>query len=328
MKEQEENPEKLYDSGSLADDQHGARSELTPNPLPPSETDPVNKIVTKRSPVPLVTIVVPSKNSERYLVQCLSSIKNQTYPNTETIVVDNFSTDRTRNIAAKWDARVLVCGPERSAQVNAGVGAANGEYIFRVDSDFDLDPKVVQECVNLCQHGFDAVVVHNPPDGRGSWLSQIRRFEVDMYKFDLTYSAARFFRRNVFLSIGGYNPALTAGEDYDIQNRLNVRGYRTGFANCEAVHLGEPPNLIYALEKYFRYGQDLVNFAGENRGRAVVQLSIVRVPFIHHWKKFIRSPAMGVSFIAYHFLKFAAGGLGFIYASVGRDSRRRYVHSG
>ena len=327
-KEQGENPETKTDSDGLVDEQHMAPPGLTSNPLPPAEAHPVDGIVAERCPMPQVSIVVPCKNSERYLARCLSSIRNQTYSNTETIVVDNFSTDRTRDIAANLGARVLICGPERSAQVNAGVGAAKGEYVFRVDSDFDLDPNAVRECVGLCQQGFDAVVVHNPPDRSGSWLSQVRRFEVDMYKFDLTYSAARFFRRTVFLSIGGYNPAITAGEDYDLQNRLNERGYRTGFANCEAVHLGEPPNLIYALEKYFRYGQDLVNFAGANRGRAAVQLSVVRVPYIHHWRRFIRNPAMGMSFLAYHFLKFAAGGLGFLYGSVGRGTERGHVHSG
>ena len=48
---------------------------------------------------PLVSVVVPTFNSERFLEECLRSIREQTYSNVEVIAVDNYSTDKTREIA-------------------------------------------------------------------------------------------------------------------------------------------------------------------------------------------------------------------------------------
>ena len=75
---------------------------------------------------PLVSVVVPTFNSERFLEKCLKSIRMQTYRNVEVIVVDNFSKDRTREIAEKCADLVLLKGYERSAQVNFGVRYAHG----------------------------------------------------------------------------------------------------------------------------------------------------------------------------------------------------------
>jgi len=47
---------------------------------------------------PLVSVVIPTYNSEKTLAKCLESIKNQTYKNTESVIVDNFSTDKTTEI--------------------------------------------------------------------------------------------------------------------------------------------------------------------------------------------------------------------------------------
>ena len=94
---------------------------------------------------PLVSIIVPTRNSERYLSACLCSIREQDYPNVELLVVDRDSTDCTVEIALTYGATVLNAGPERSAQVNAGALAAQGIFLFRVDSDFVLAQTVVSE---------------------------------------------------------------------------------------------------------------------------------------------------------------------------------------
>jgi glycosyltransferase involved in cell wall biosynthesis len=112
---------------------------------------------------PLVSVIVPTRNSERYLSVCLRSVTEQDYQNLELLVVDRDSTDSTVPIALAFGATVLIAGPERSAQVNAGVLVARGRFLFRVDADFALDPAVVSECVSLAARGADAVVVHNRP---------------------------------------------------------------------------------------------------------------------------------------------------------------------
>ena len=129
---------------------------------------------------PCVSIIIPTKNSSKHIKRCLESITNQTYKNIEIIVVDNFSSDSTISIAKEFTSKIYLHGPERSAQVNFGVLKSTGQYVYKVDSDFLLDPNVVFECVNKIEEGFDAIVVHNTPDITVSWIAKIRKFETDM----------------------------------------------------------------------------------------------------------------------------------------------------
>lgn len=260
---------------------------------------------------PLVSVIVPTKNSSKFLEACLQSIKAQTYKNIEIIVVDNFSTDDTQEIARKYTDKVCSQGPERSAQVNYGVEQASGEYVYKVDSDFVLDPHVVEQCVETALKGFDAVVVHNTPDERVSWIAKIRKFEVDMYKYDLTHSSARFVKKDVYRAIGGFNPKITAGEDYDFQNKLNRGGYKTGFIDAEVLHLGEPTHFWSHMMKYYYYGRDFVNYAASNTSEAKQQLSVFRNVYFLHWRKFVFHPLRGVAFLFYNFFKYTFAAVGY-----------------
>lgn len=273
---------------------------------------------------PLVSIIVPTRNSERYLSSCLQSIRDQNYPNVELIVVDRYSIDTTVAIAEAFGAKLLFTGPERSAQINAGARASNGQLLFRVDSDFRLEPTVVSECVNLVAGGADAVVVHNTAIDIG-WLSRIRKFEVDMYKFSLDHSAARFISKSAFLAIGGYAEDITAGEDYDFQNRITLSGFETFFCNAEAIHLDEPTHLSPVLRKYFQYGRDFPKYRRQNLERSQIQLAFFRKDFFKHRKRLLERPMMTMGLIAYHSLKYAAGGIGYLSALIWRPESEELV---
>lgn len=270
----------------------------------------------------LVSVVIPTKNSDKYIEKCLLSIKKQSYKNIEIIVVDNFSNDKTPEIAKRYTDLFFQQGPERSEQVNFGVEKAKGEWIYKVDSDFVLDPTVIEECVSQVeQDDCDAVVVHNSPDVSVSWIARVRKFEVDMYKFDLTHSSARFVRKSVYQKIGGFNPAITAGEDYDFQNKLNKGHYKTCYIHAEALHLGEPKALIPHMKKYFDYGRDFVYYYQENKSESTKQLGFLRAVYLKHWKSFLRHPILALLFIFYSSLKFIAGGSGFLVGWI----QKKYV---
>lgn len=261
---------------------------------------------------PLVSIIVPTFNSGAYLERCLHSIKLQSYQNIELIVVDNNSSDNTKEIAKKYTNKVFNFGPERSAQVNYGVTQANGDFVYKVDSDFVLDREVIDQCVKKSMEGYDAVVVHNSPDVRVSWIAKVRKFEVDMYKYDLTHSSARFIKKGVYKKVGGFNEEITAGEDYDFQNKLNRGGFKTGFIDAEALHLGEPRNFWKHMRKYYDYGKDFVNYKSQNSEESKKQLGFFRGVYSKNWKKFIKNPVLGFGFIMYNFCKFGFGGAGYL----------------
>ena len=264
---------------------------------------------------PLVSVIVPTKNSAQFLSACLESIQAQTYPAIELIVVDNHSTDATIQVARKFTNKIYIRGPERSAQVNYGVTQAKGEYVYKVDSDFTLDRHVIAQAVAKAG-GFDAVVVHNSPDTKVSWIARIRKFEVDMYKYDLTHSSARFVRKDVYEKIGGFNEGITAGEDYDFQNKLNRAGYKTGFIDAEAIHHGEPKKFWKHMKKYYEYGRDFVRYKNANPKESKEQLKFGRSIYFHHWRHFVEHPLRALGFLFYNLSKYAFGGAGYIEAKI------------
>ena len=270
----------------------------------------------------LVSVIVPTRNSAQHLQACLESIVAQTYKAIELIIVDNYSTDETEAIARQFTTNVFRYGPERSAQVNMGARVATGQVIYKVDSDFILEPDVVTSGVAELAKGFDAVVVHNSPDVSVGWIARIRKFEVDMYKYDLTHSSARFVRSSAFDAIGGFDEDITAGEDYDFQNRLTRAGFRTGFITPEATHLGEPRSFWSHMVKYYRYGVDAVIFAERNAGMASRQLGPLRSVYLRNWRRFTMHPIRGTAFLVYAVSKFAFGGVGFTVGTV----RRKWVN--
>jgi len=264
---------------------------------------------------PLVSVVVPTFNSGRFLERCLRSIKEQSYPCVEVIVVDNYSKDGTREIAEKHADRVLLKGSERSVQVNFGVKHAWGEYVYRVDSDSLVESNVVEEAVRKCEvEGFDAVCVHNTSDPSVSFWARVRKLERDCYASGGLHVAARFFRKEVFEKVGGFNESLVAGEDYDLHNRLLKHGFKIGYIESKEIHVGEPRNLLEVARKHYYYGKTVKRFLDANPEKGIRQISPMRSAFITSRKSFAKHPLLTVGFVIYQFVKYSAAGFGFLFS--------------
>ena len=267
---------------------------------------------------PLVSIIVPTYNSQNTLERCLTSIRNQTYKNIQTIVVDNGSTDRTVEIANQFGAEVhILVGVERSRQINYGVKMAQGKYVYRVDSDFILDPIIVEEATRKCEdEGYDAVSMFCASDPTISFWSKVRNLEKDCYKDQLLYTGARFFRKDVFEAIGGFREDLVAAEDYDLYNRLKKTDYRIGTIKSQELHIGEPKRLADIMRKQYYYGSTIRGFLKANPTAGVVQLSPIRLPLIRNWRKFARHPLLTIGFIVYYIVQYSAALAGLIMSYI------------
>lgn len=101
--------------------------------------------------LPLVSIVIPAYNVEKYLERCLQSVMCQTYPNWECIVINDGSEDHTGSILEKWaekDRRFRIytqenqgMGPTR----NRAISLAKGEYVTFIDSDDWVEPDYIKD---------------------------------------------------------------------------------------------------------------------------------------------------------------------------------------
>ena len=109
---------------------------------------------------PLVSVIIPLYNQERYFDACVRSICRQSYSNLQVIVVDDGSTDRSSQIADEWaakDERLMVVHKQNEGTAFArrdGLKKATGEYVVFVDSDDFLPLNAIATLVNL-------IVIHN-----------------------------------------------------------------------------------------------------------------------------------------------------------------------
>ena len=106
---------------------------------------------------PLISIIVPVYNVEKYLRQCLDSLVNQTYKNIEIICVDDGSTDNCSAILNEYeknDKRLKVIHKENgglSDARNTGIKIASGKYVMYVDSDDWIDLDTCEKAVNYAE---------------------------------------------------------------------------------------------------------------------------------------------------------------------------------
>ena len=106
----------------------------------------------------LVSLIIPTKNSEATLDRCLLSCSRQSYSNFEIILVDDFSKDKTVEIASKYSTRLIQTRAARTEARNIGAANSTGEWILSLDSDMEASPTVIEECVTLSRAGYEAAV--------------------------------------------------------------------------------------------------------------------------------------------------------------------------
>lgn len=276
---------------------------------------------------PLVSVIIPALNSEKFIDQCLNSIKNQTYKNVEVIVVDNNSTDKTKQIAKRYTKLVFNKGPERSAQINFGAQNAKGKYLYRVDSDFIVEPKVIEQCVNKCEvENLDGIAVHNTSaEGLGFW-AEVRKYERNSYVDDSLIVAVRFFTKTAFEKLHGFDETLYGPEDYDFHNRFIAAGFKWGRIEAKELHLGEPTSLLDLWKKHYFYGQQMVFYFKKHPKIASKQFNPIRGSFLRHKDLFISNPKIFLGLIIMQIAKFSAGGLGFAKASLFNPATKQHEY--
>lgn len=192
----------------------------------------------------LVSITVTTRNEEKNIEKCLQSIRLQTYQNIEIIVVDNFSTDRTKEIALGYTEKVYDKGPERSAQRNFGmIDISSGRYVMFVDADMILSPSLIKSCVDLIERG-DFLALHVPEVVLGKkYFSTVRRFERSFYN-GTVIDGARFFLKEAFVKSGGFDETMSGPEDWDIDKKIKKLGKIGLLREKEAVKGWEMKSFI------------------------------------------------------------------------------------
>ena len=216
-----------------------------------------------------ISIIIPAYNEEKHLPLCLESLSNLNYPkrNIEIIVVDNGSTDRTREIARSFGVRLLRDDTKNvSGLRNYGVANSKGDILAFVDADCIVSKDWLKnalkyfEAMDVVAWGAPPTPPENPTWVQKTWYLVRQKSEM-IQNVDWLESMNLFVRKDQFLAVGGFNESLVTCEDVDFCYRLSKYGRITSDSQIEVIHLGEAPTVkIFIKKEIWRGHSNLSGF--------------------------------------------------------------------
>lgn len=231
---------------------------------------------------PLVSVIIPSKNSANTIARCIESVLGQSYRRIEVIVVDGFSTDSTRDVAASFGVIVVTAVGERSSAKNVGAKFAKGTYLYFLDADQQLGPRVIEACVNSVQEA-DGVLIRDQDRVSPSLVSRLIASRRRILSNDPLDVATRFIKRIVFDNLGGFDLDLYVGEDLDFHRRFLLGGFKIVYCEAAVWHLGSPANLKDLWNRSFYYSNNYLLYIERNPFISLKRLNPFREA--QAWKK-------------------------------------------
>lgn len=215
---------------------------------------------------PLVTISVPTYNSEKTLKRCLDSIKNQTYKNIEINIIDASSKDQTISIAKKNGIKkIKICNNSLLASRYEGVKMAKGKYVLILDSDQILNYDSIEQAVKMAQsQKLDMLSLEEIPYSTKKFLEKL--FDSDrklinavcdldpftgvilprFFNTTLLKKAYAHIPKDIFETTGGPDHAIVYYESWLLSKRIGILK--------NAVKHIEPSSLPVFLKKFYRWG--------------------------------------------------------------------------
>ncbi|MFH1134707.1 MAG: glycosyltransferase [Pseudomonadota bacterium] len=213
------------------------------------------------------SIIIPAFNEAANIQKCLESVSacRKNGFSSETIVVDNGSTDDTAAIARASGVRVEInAGPRLtiSSLRNRGAQMSSGKYLVFLDADMVAPSNWLVAAGAYFKNGFQGMFgfVDKVPDEAGplakAWGNKLFIKRDKVVEVDFLRGRNLFINRSVFFELGGFDESLTTAEDKDLTLRAAAAGYRV-FSSPEApvIHLGHEKNLKeFIAKEYWRQG--------------------------------------------------------------------------
>lgn len=226
---------------------------------------------------PQVSVVIPVYNCDRYIVQGIESVLNQTYSSYEIIVIDDGSQDNTRHLLQPYENQIHYVYQENqgvSVARNHGIELSQGEFVAFLDADdvFLPDKLAVQLAVfaanpklGIVQSGWRRV------NQQGETLMDVEPWE-QVPQLDLESwlrwkpfgtMGTFMFRRDDLQQVGGFEPGLTHAEDVDLVLRLSLNGcqsdwlrqptvcYRQHDRNTMRDGISQAQSINWVLDRFF-----------------------------------------------------------------------------
>jgi glycosyltransferase involved in cell wall biosynthesis len=234
-----------------------------------------------------VSIIIPALNEERMIGRCLESLANLNFGRErfDVTVVDNGSTDRTREIAKSFEDRLNLkilqkSGVRISALRNLGAREAQGSIVAFLDADCLAPKNWLERMVELVPHeGAGIVGAHYLLPENSSWVGRTwHRYQEAEKSGEVSHVPAGdlIMRREGFLRLGGFDETIQTNEDYELCERARAAGMRVqAVPAVGVVHLGTAQSLRIFFRKQAWHGTHVVkvflrNIRGSHNLKAVL----------------------------------------------------------
>jgi glycosyltransferase involved in cell wall biosynthesis len=193
---------------------------------------------------PLISVILPVHNGERFVAHALNSVFAQGYDDLDVVVVDDGSTDGTAAVLARYGARITVIAQENAGPAgarNTGLAHARGDIVAFIDADDLWHPRKLEVQLRelVAEPRVELSICYVRDFWNGDPRDESRVLEARQYsglnKGNVVQAA--LVRQAVFDEIGAFDPRLRFGEDtdfyirvaeYGIEHRMleQVLGYR------------------------------------------------------------------------------------------------------
>lgn len=199
---------------------------------------------------PLISVIVPVYNGEKYLRECLDSLLAQTYPAVEIIVIDDGSTDGTADICREYSQNNIYYYYKKNAGLaaarNSGIERSNGSYIVFCDADdiyapdaFRLMAAQLQECdiSSVCFLRQENAPSYWPDECRFNTYTALESIKKILYQDPVCHSSscAKLFKKELFDDVRFVDGLYY--EDLEIMPRL--------YAKCSRIAVSDSKLYFY-----------------------------------------------------------------------------------
>ena len=224
---------------------------------------------------PLVSITIPTYNSEKTIKDTILSVLNQSYQNIEIIIIDSYSEDKTLEIAKEYDIRIVMCeGKLLEARIK-GIKSSKGKYVLLLDSDQILNRTAIQRAVyemNSNDYLWFYETSYNYDKLLPSFYDADRILTQEYLDEDVVMP--RFFKINILKKAIDNIPkkyiSIVGAQDHIVINEeIRKLSLNIGMINNAVFHI-EPENLIQLFKKQYRWGVTTRDFYNKNIYRELI----------------------------------------------------------
>lgn len=184
---------------------------------------------------PLVSIIIPTYNRGKYILNAIKSCQNQTYPNIEIIIIDDCSTDNTKHIIKSLkDKRIRYsCNKKNSGAPftrNRGIKLAKGDFINFLDDDDLLYPNKIELQIKKFKdsHNANLGIVTCHVKYQRDDLNEIKKnnkqgkiYRQLLKSYCVFGTETMLIKTNLLKNIGGFDEKLPCNQEYDLSIRLS-----------------------------------------------------------------------------------------------------------